>query len=286
MVHNIRFVDGAGKSLQMGHAVSDYKLTKVSGIDGIEVDITKSQGFDQIGVSVGNMAVEERVIGVIGRIDNFAPDHLRRIQNMFLPLSTVRVYFEEKYWIDAVVKETPVFSYKLRTVKFSVELMAPYPFWKKKDKNFYRLGGLTGGFNFPASYDIPHNFALFPEILFTNCKNNGNTKVDFKATITAFSGTADGVKLINAANQKYLVVDTEITAADTVEIFRENNILRVTKTTGGVTTDIFSAFDEESTLFYMDVGDNVIRADATGGDAVLVVTIEFYDTLAGVRYGV
>ena len=285
-MYNIRFENAAGKSLQMGHEKSAYKLTNVSGIDGIEVDITTSQGFDQIGVSIGSMVVEERKIGLIGRIDNFSPSQLSRISEMFLPLSGVRMFFNEKYWIDVVIEESPVFSYDLKTAKFSVSLLAPYPFWKSVKKNFYRLGGLSGGFNFPVSYNVPHNFATFPEILFTNCKNNGNTKVDFKATITAFSGTADGVRLVNAANQKYLVVNTEITAADTVEIYRENNILRVSKTTGGVTTDIFSSFDEDSTLFYMDVGDNVIRADVTGGDAVLVASIEFYDTVSGVRYGI
>ena len=270
----------------MGHSLSAYKLLKVSGIDGIEVDVTTSQGFDQIGVSVASMALEERMIGIVGRVDNFTPDQLRRISNMFLPLSMVRVYFEDKYWIDAVVTETPVFSYDLTSARFSVELLAPDPYWKHKNKSFYRLGGLTGGFNFPVSYNTPHNFALFPEILFANCKNNGNARVDFKATVTAFSGTADGFKLTNASNQKYLTVNEPITATDTIEVYRENGILRVTKTTGGITEDIFSSFDEESTLFHMDPGDNVIRADATGGDAVLIATIEFYDCVAGVLYGI
>ena len=50
-------------------------------------------------------------------------------------------------------------------------------------------------------------------------------------------------------------------------------------------SDIFSALDEDSNLDYMDVGDNVIRAEKESGDGSPVVSIRFYDTLTGVHYG-
>lgn len=270
----------------MGHRDTAFKLTKVTGIDGIPVTIVTSQGFDQIGETIDNMSVESRPIGIIGRIDNFESSQLRAINNMFLPMTMVRMFFEDKYWIDCAVKEAPVFSYNLRSCTFSVHLTAPYPFWKSVERNYYKLGGTSGGFNFPISYNVPHNFGLFSETLFLNCMNRGNTKVDYMAEITCSSGTAVNVTLTNAQNQKFIRVNTSITANDTVRIFRENNILRVTKETNGETSDIFSALDEDSDLFFMDVGDNVIRATKGSGDGVLIVAVMFYDTLTGVQYGI
>lgn len=285
-MYDLRFTNAAGAELRMGHARSKYKLVKVTGIDGIPVTIVTSQGFDQIGESIDNMSVESRPIGIIGRVDNFTGEDLRAVNNLFLPMSVVRMYFSDKYWIDCAVKESPVFSYNLRSASFSVQLSAPYPFWKSVNQNYYKLGGTSGGFNFPVSYNVPHNFGLFSETLFLNCVNRGNTKVDYTAEITCTSGEAVGVTLTNAQNQRFITVNTEITASDTVRIFRENNILRVTKTSSGITSDIFSSLDEDSDLFFMDVGDNVIRATKGSGDGVLSVAVMFYDTVTGVRYGI
>lgn len=282
---DLRVVSG-GVSLKMGHLQSAYKITALTGIDGIPVSVVTSQGFEQIGESVDSMSVGSRPIGLIGRIDNFTGEQLQALNLAFLPMTTVRLYFEEKYWIDAVIKEAPVFSYNLQTVSFAVQLLAPYPYWKSVKEHYYSLGGSTGGFNFPVSYNTPHNFEQFNETLFLNCVNRGNTKVDYTAEIRCTSGQATNITLTNAGNQKFITVRTTVTSADIVRIFRENNILRVTKETAGQTTDIFSTLDEDSDLFFMDVGDNVIRADKESGDGRLVVVIRFCDTVVGVRYGI
>ena len=250
------------------------------------LEAISSQGFEQVGESVDSMSVGSRQIGLIGRIDNFTGEQLQALNTAFLPMTTVRLYFEEKYWIDAVIKEAPVFTYSLRTVLFAVQLLAPYPYWKSVKEHYYKLGGSTGGFNFPVSYDTPHNFEQFNETLFLNCVNRGNTRVDYSAEIRCTSGQAANITITNAGNQKFIAVKTTLTAADTVRIFRENNILRVTKETAGQTSDIFSALDEDSNLFFMDVGDNVIRADKESGDGRLAVVIRFCDTVVGVRYGI
>lgn len=282
---DLRVVSG-NTSLKMGHRQSVYKITTLTGIDGIPVSVVTSQGFEQVGESVDSMSVGSRQIGLICRIDNFTGEQLQALNTAFLPMTTVRLYFEEKYWIDAVIKEAPVFTYSLRTVLFAVQLLAPYPYWKSVKEHYYKLGGSTGGFNFPVSYDTPHNFEQFNETLFLNCVNRGNTRVDYSAEIRCTSGQAANITLTNAGNQKFIAVKTTLTAADTVRIFRENNILRVTKETAGQTSDIFSALDEDSNLFFMDVGDNVIRADKESGDGRLAVVIRFCDTVVGVRYGI
>ena len=144
---DLRVVSG-NTSLKMGHRQSVYKITTLTGIDGIPVSVVTSQGFEQVGESVDSMSVGSRQIGLIGRIDNFTGEQLQALNTAFLPMTTVRLYFEEKYWIDAVIKEAPVFTYSLRTVLFAVQLLAPYPYWKSVKEHYYKLGGSTGGFQF------------------------------------------------------------------------------------------------------------------------------------------
>lgn len=275
-----------GTFLRLGHKKSAYKITKLSGVDGVTVSVNTSQGFEQVGKSVDSMTVGTRSIGIIGRIDNFTGEHLRALNTVFPPMSTIRLTFEDKYWINAVVKEAPVFTYNLRSASFAVQLLAPYPFWKSVKEHYYMLGGASGGFNFPVSYNVPHNFELYSEIPYLNCINSGNTKVDYSAEIRCMSDQISGITLTNVGNQKFITVNTSVTAADIVRIYRENNILRVTKETAGQTADIFSALDENSNLFYMDVGDNVIRASKKSGAGRLIVAIRFSDTVTGVRYGI
>ena len=212
---DLRVVSG-NTSLKMGHRQSVYKITTLTGIDGIPVSVVTSQGFEQVGESVDSMSVGSRQIGLIGRIDNFTGEQLQALNTAFLPMTTVRLYFEEKYWIDAIIKEAPVFTYSLRTVLFAVQLLAPYPYWKSVKEHYYKLGGSTGGFNFPVSYDTPHNFEQFNETLFLNCVNRGNTRVDYSAEIRCTSGQAANITLTNAGNQKFIAVKTTLTAADTV----------------------------------------------------------------------
>lgn len=286
---NLRFVKTINDKdtiLIMGHKQSDYKITQISGFDSISVDVGTSQGFDQIGVSIDNMAVGERGLGIIGRIDNFKPAHTQALVSMFSPMTYLRLYFEEKYWIDVVVTETPTFSFTLRSVVFAVSLMAPYPYFKSVTENYYKLGGVRGGFTFPVRYTGTHAFGVQQEILFVNCYNGGNTKVDYIAEMICVSGSITGVTLRSATNQKYISVSTSFDAGDVVRIFRENNILRVTKTSMGITTDVFSDLDEDSDLFFIEIGDNVIKATPGSGDGKLEVAIRFYDTVTGVTYGI
>lgn len=286
---NLRFVktiNGKDTDLLMGHNQSAYKVTMVSGFDSISVDVGTSQGFDQIGVSIDNMAVGERGLGIIGKIDNFTEEHTKALVSMFSPMTYLRLYFEERYWIDVVVTETPAFTYNLRSVTFAVHFMAPYPYWKSIQENYYKLGGVRGGFTFPVCYTGLHTFGTQQEILFVNCYNAGNTKVDYIAEMICASGSLTGVTLRSATNGKYIHVSTAFESGDVVRIFRENNILRVTKTSMGVTSDAFSDLDEDSNLFFVEIGDNVIKAEADSGDGKLEVAIRFYDTVTGVTYGI
>ena len=284
-MYNLRVVGADGSELRLGRAQSVYKLTEINGIDALPVHITSSQGFGQVGVTHSVLALEGRAVDITGAVDNFTGEQLRKLSRAFLPLTTVRVYFEDRYFLDCTVKESVKFSPGLKRMLFNVALEAAYPYWRKAEETVQMLGGLIGGFAFPAEL-TEHAYAQFAEIPFFNCYNAGDAEADLELEIMTRSGTCTGITVLNVDTREYLKIDETVSTACRVSVFRENGLLRVIRTQNGVRTDIFDKLDEDSNLFSLHVGDNVLRAFADEGDeSLLVVSVRYYDTLAGVHYG-
>ena len=284
-MYNLRIVSPDGSELRLGRAQSAYRLTEINGMDALPVKITSSQGFGQVGVTHSALALEARAIDITGTIDNFTGAQLRKLSRAFLPLTSVRVYFEDRYFLDCTVKESIKFSPDLRRMLFNVALEAAYPYWRKAEETSCRLGGLVGGFTFPAELDT-HQYADFSDSLFLNCVNGGDAETDFAAEITARSGTCSGITILNVETREYLKIDDSVSASSRISVFRENGLLRVIKTENGADSDIFSKLDENSSLFSLHVGDTVLRASSEeGDDSLLMVSVRYYETVTGVHYG-
>ncbi|MPN45739.1 hypothetical protein SDC9_193309 [bioreactor metagenome] len=99
------------------------------------------------------------------------------------------------------------------------------------------------------------------------------------------NASLSNITVTNAQTQEFIRINTDMEGGDYIYMYRENNQLRCVRERNGITADIFSAVDEDTDLFFMNVGDNVIRAEAETGNANLVVYVKFYDTRSGVFYG-
>jgi arabinogalactan oligomer/maltooligosaccharide transport system permease protein len=107
--------------------------------------------------------------------------------------------------------------------------------------------------------------------------------------INLIFGTAAGdvtdYGIINIYTGEELKIRDTLSAGQTVRVYREDGRLRVEKTVDGEKTNIFAALDEDSTLFWMNAGDNVIRMTAGEGADQLTASISFYAEYAGVYDG-
>jgi hypothetical protein len=282
-LYPLKYVSGSGRTVIMGRG-TPFTITKVDGLDGVETDIETSQGFEQVGETIDTLTTGGNTIKVYGRCNPFCKAYGDALVNTILPMSTGRLYFADKFWIDVAVKNAPAIAQALRKATFNFRLYAPYPYWKSVKKNVYKLGGSLGGFRFPVNYATPHHFGQRSATLFLNCVNNGNVKTDFRLTLYAKAGLAN-VTITNAQTQEFIGINTEMQGGDYVYMFRENNQLRCIRDRNGVISDIFSDVDEDTDLFFMNVGDNVLRSQAESGGNNLIVQVDFYDTKSGVFYG-
>lgn len=281
-MYNARYVSESGKIFRFGYEYGS--LFDIEDLTGLDVDVSYSQGFGQIGETVENQSVGSNRMKISGKLLNPAPDVKRQMLSVFAPMTGGRLYFNERYYIDCVVKKTPFITVGQKSPEFLIELTAPYPFWLSTKKSTFTLGDYTPAFSFPVNYAEPHVFGIKNPSAFANCVNNGMVPTNFKLEFRTQT-TTQNPQIIHVLSQRFLKLNTEIAQGETYTVYREGNRLKVEKTANGVTTDAFSVLDEDSSLFDMEVGDNVIRAAADDGEDQLVTVITFNEATVGVYEG-
>lgn len=272
-----------GKTFVFG--IANNIIFDISNLTDIPVDVSTSQGYGQIGETVENMSVAGKTFKISGKILGDANSLKNSMLNIFAPLSAGRLTFQGKYYLDCVVKTTPAIGIKKTSPEFTMQLYAAYPYWKSVKPKSNISGGTTPSFSFPVNYAQPHKFGTFTRELYLNCFNSGNVKTDFKLTITTNTSTQNP-KVVNVQTQEFIRVADTINTGESIQIYRESGILRVEKTTADGTEDIFDKLDEESTLFFLRSGDNLLRPFADSGEDQMLIQVDYADTVTGVYDGI
>ncbi len=281
-VYNLRYVSDTGRTIRLGYPYGT--LADLDPLAGIEVDIATSQGFQQTGETVENLSVGGVERQISGLIIGDANEIKRQMLQIFAPGTGGRLYFNDRYYCDAVVKSVPEISVKRKNATYVIVLYCAYPYWKGATDKGYRLGGYTPAFRFPVNYSIPHIFGVKSTSAYTNCTNDGAVAVPFAAEFRA-AAEVEHYGLINVNTLEELMINDTLTTGETVRIYRQNGRLFLEKTSGGVTESIFYALDEESDLFLIRPGDNLLMPQADSGSEHLTVTVSFADTYPGVYDG-
>lgn len=280
-MYKARFVSESGTFyFDLDHGV----VFDISPIDEIDVDIASSQGFGQIGSTVVSRSVAGLSRTIKGKVIGNARQIKKELLRVFTPFSTGRLYFNDRYACECVVQKTPAIGAKDSWVAFALMLYCPSPFWQLASPQSYLLGGYTPAFSFPVRYDS-HVFGIRQENAFVNCLNPGTVRSSFEVIFGTAAGDVTDYGIINIYTGEELKIRDTLSAGQTVRVYREDGRLRVEKTVDGEKTNIFAALDEDSTLFWMNAGDNVIRMTAGEGADQLTASISFYAEYAGVYDG-
>lgn len=243
--------------------------------NGVSVDIGTSQGFSQVGETVESMGVSGRVISVKGCVFRNVYARKTTMRNVFSPFSSGRLVFNDKYYTNVYVKETPTFSPVKNDGRFTMQFFAPFPFFYFHDKATTLVGGVTPMFSFPVNYANPHTFGMRSTNKYSNIHNDGDVSVPFEVYIESF-GESQNPKITNLKTMEYLQINGTLTVGDSVNVYRdENNILRAELTSSGQTQDVLSWVDEGSTLFQLRPGDNLMAYNDDSGGASLTVRFSY-----------
>lgn len=251
--------------------------------NGVEITLGKTQGFSQIGESVENQSVGGRVIDVTGEVYGDIVERKNALRNVCAPFTTGRLVFQNTRYIRVYVKAAPTFSAVKNNGLFKMQFYAPFPFYYSMEEQNVYVGVVVPKFRFPVNYAATHRFGTKTSARYTNAVNTGDVKVPFEVYLQA-SGISTNITVSNIETFQFLKLNGTLNTGDTVKIYRDNNnVLRAELTSGGVVSDIISWIDEGSTLFELDVGDNLITANDDQGGGNLTARFLFR-TAVGALY--
>lgn len=237
--------------------------------NGMTVNLGTSQGFGQVGETVENQSVSGRPISVKGVVYGNVPERKRTMRNVMAPFTSGRLVFDNTYFTRVYVKSAPTFSPAKNDGRFTMQFYAPFPFFYSVEEQNVYIGAVVPQFRFPVNYSTPHRFGSKAAARYTTVVNSGDVKVPFEVHLQS-SGTCTNITISNLNTFQFLKLNGTLNAGDTIRIYRDNsNILRAELTADGVVSDIISWIDEDSTLFELEVGDNLISANDDEGGASL-----------------
>lgn len=278
-MYSAYFVKKNGQKFSFGY--ENGILFDISPLAELDVDIGSNQGFGQIGETVqtqGLAGVTRTISGKI--IDNSKKSQLISI---FSPFSEGKLVFENKWYCDCVVKKSPEIQVSGIQVNFSLMLFCPSPYWKSMQESYFSIGVIDPQFQYPCTLNT-HKFGAKNENAFVNALNKGEKTNDF--TISFFASLpVENYGITNVITGEFISLSDTLQAGEEVNIYRENGILRVKKTSGDTVSDIFSKLDEDSNMFYLQNGDNLLTMSADSGLEYLSCAISFYTAKSGVYDG-
>ena len=277
-MYKARFVSGAGRVFRFGYEYGT--LFDISDLSGVGADVSMSQGFNQTGETVEGVSVGSLTRQITGSILSALSANKAAMMQAFAPGASGKLYFNDRYYADCVVKESPAFGEGQKAREFALTLLFPFPYWLGESGRSYILGGYTPAFRFPVNYAQPHRFGIKNPIAFVNCYNGGVVAVDFAVEFTA-EAPVENYGIINAVTLEYLKINDSLNIGDKTTVYRKNGRLYVEKNG----EDIFSKLDEDSTLFTVVAGDNMLKATADSGADNLIVAVSFADAFSGVYDG-
>lgn len=267
------FESDNGKKFVFGRNGNNYFGMSIG--NGVEVALGTSQGFSQIGETVETQSIGGRHIDVTGEVYGDITERKDALRRVCAPLVSGRLVFQKTYYIRVYVKAAPTFSAVKNNGLFKMQFFAPFPFYLRMNEQMFYIGQVTPQFRFPVNYSITHRFGARTAARYTNVYNDGDVRIPFRAYIRS-DGTCSNVTISNLKTFAFLKLNGTLNAGEFVEIYRDNrNVLRAELTSNGVVQDIISWIDEDSSLFELEVGDNLLSATDDEGGVSLTVRFTF-----------
>lgn len=243
--------------------------------NGLEVTLGKSQGFAQVGETVETQSIGGRSIDVTGMFFGDIVGGKNNLRNVCAPLSSGHLIFQKSHYIRVYVKAAPSFSAVKNNGLFKMQFYAPFPFFSAFQESYVLIGGIIPGFRFPVNYGRPHRFGTRSNERYVNVVNSGDVRIPYRLVLRS-EGVSTNPTLTNITTFAFLKINGTINIGQFITIFRDdNNVLRAELTDGNQVTDVITWIDDESSLFELEPGDNLISANDEEGGKSLIASFTF-----------
>lgn len=271
-----------------------YTVQKTKGFDSLNVQIVSSQGFDQIGASYLNSYVLPRDMEIIGQIQADTTSQMQQLHDklfhVFIPDQAVTIthYFGGRNrQIKANVEKTPKFDFTDVTSiqNYTISLKAMEPYWRDEIETLIQMANIRGGLHFPLV--IPKNkgvtFGIKSAALIADVYNKASVKTGMRFVFKA-KGSVSNPQLFNVETREYFKLICDMTAGEkiTVQTGQDKEVVR---DINGVKENYMGKIDLAGgghTFLELAPGDNLFRYGADSGEAMLEISISFYNQYTGV----
>ena len=279
-VYNAKFISNDGGIFVFGADGSN--VFDIDGLSGMTMTLTKSQTYSRVGENVSSKATGGRTLTINGRIYNNISSVKSSMLRTFGAFTAGKLIFNDKYYISAVVKDTPTVSPKRNDGAFMLRLFAPDPYFRDLKTQYVEFSSTTANFTFPFTLS-KKTFVLgsVSPTMTANAYNDGDASTAYTLTITALQNTTN--PRLSCGNE-YLAFAMTLAENDELIIWRADDgsfHADWHQTGGDKVIDAVQYLDDGSTLFELGVGDNNLVVSNREGVAMGVV-VSFNSPFSGV----
>ena len=186
-MYNAKFIANDGSIFTFGADGSN--VFDIDGLSGMKMTLTKSQTYSRVGENVSSVSAGGRTLTINGYIYGSIPSVKRDMLRIFRAFTTGRLIFDNKYYINVVVKDTPTVSPKKNDGSFLLALFAPDPYFRDVKTQYVEFNSLTANFTFPFTLS-ENSFALglVSPVKTANAYGDGDGSTAYSRRITALQG--------------------------------------------------------------------------------------------------
>lgn len=272
-----RYVNAIGDEIVFDYA-GGFLINKPSGIDTLSINLSQAQGINQTGATIQSTNIQPRPVNITGfMVGDMQTRNKDKLLSVIRPDIGGKLYADD-YYLNVYPTATPTIEAKNKLAKFQLSLLAAYPYWCKDDSASATLSGIQKLFKFPWNISKPYRFGQLMETQFMNVPNRGQVPVPFTATFSA-SGDVSNPKITNATTLKFIQINKSMVSGEKLVIEITHDRTYVTSSIDG---DCRGALSLSSNLFRLDVGDNVLKPEASSGLENLQVSIDFATEIVGI----
>lgn len=256
----------------------------ISSLTKQSVDFSTTQSSGEIGEIVDHQHVKNRTLTVKGTIIGKCDAIRQQMTHVIAPLAKGKLIFDDDYEMEVYVKSSPEVERSAINAKFSFSLYAPYPYWRRKEKDVVTLVGITPLFKFPWNISDPNpfKFSEASSVGFATVVNDGEAPVRWTIDFLALDEVSNP-SIYNMASGETIRIFKKLAQGEQLSISTEGDELTVTCISpSGRETDGFRFLDINSELFELVAGENYIKIEAESNIEALRANISFRTAFVGV----
>lgn len=279
-VYNAKFISNDGGIFVFGADGSN--VFDIDGLSGMTMTLTKSQTYSRVGENVSSKATGGRTLTIKGSIYNNISSVKSSMLRTFGAFTAGKLIFDDKFYIMAIVKDTPTVSPKRNDGAFMLRLFAPDPYFRDLKTQYVEFSSTTANFTFPFTLS-EKTFVLgsVSPTMTANAYNDGDAPTAYTLAITALQ-TITNPRL--SCGNKYIAFAMTLAENDELIVWRDDDgsfRADLHQSGGDKVLDAVQYLDDGSTLFELGVGDNNLVVSNREGVAMGVV-VSFNSPFSGV----